>query len=271
MDYICTKLSSVSLLHHLLNGGGVFVEDTILFFNAVESWAPTRNVPCFQSLLRIVCKICQQVCEVRILPWSLVGGRKLWVGLSLYEHCGPCRRQFTAVFVDNPSSRKLMKWSCSRPSLWDPSLVAPLVLLVWPKSLGHRTAMDLATIHCSFHHFRDLYNIEGWQALDAESILVELLHHLWAPWSFCMFSYCHFLRCFKCLLYNSLRWHGRIWLMRFTVWNKASTVMVDYLVWGGCFVAIIRDSIMMSGHSTCVHMYTGRCRTHMDAPYLNAG
>ena len=159
MDYICTKLSSVSLLHHLLNGGGVFVEDTILFFNAVESWAPTRNVPCFQSLLRIVCKICQQVCEVRILPWSLVGVRKLWVGLSLYEHCGPCRRQFTAVFVDNPSSRKLMKWSCSRPSLWDPSLVAPLVLLVWPKSLGHRTAMDLATIHCSFHHFREVYNI----------------------------------------------------------------------------------------------------------------
>ena len=121
-----------------------------------------------EILCSIVTQRCVFVCScfvsvvmvnANMLPQSLVGGRKLWVGLSLYEHCGPCRRQFTAVFVDNPSSRKLMKWSCSRPSLWDPSLVAPLVLLVWPKSLGHRTAMDLATIHCSFHHFREVYNI----------------------------------------------------------------------------------------------------------------
>ena len=132
-----------------------------------------------------------------ILPQSLVGGRKLWVGLFLYEHNGACRCLCTSFFVWIHPLKSLWKDLYSRSSLGQ---VAPSA---WAKSFGYRVAIDLYAIPCSFCYLNRCTISKRWQVLNVEAIVVEPLHHLWVPWSLCVF-YCHRLRwCFKLLMCTS--------------------------------------------------------------------
>ena len=69
----------------------------------------------------------------------------------------------------------------------------------------------------------------------------------------------------------------QIRVMRFTVWNTASTIVGLLLIshrWPCVgwilFLHIIHGNIMAGGRSICIHMYMERPKTHMAAPCMRA-
>ena len=135
----------VSLLHHCgMVVDSVWMEGSILLCDVVESTAPAHKMFLFWSLLDIIHRIFQlYVCEVFVLPQSVIGGRKLWVGHLLSKHYRGWRHP------------------CTSRSLYESIIgkVHEMILVVgylrgnesrlWAKSFRYDVVINVIAIPCS--------------------------------------------------------------------------------------------------------------------------
>ena len=87
---------------------------------------------------------------------TLVGGRKLWVGLLLSEHCGACRLLCTSVSIWNHHLNHSWNYLHSSHVWGNGSLMWGVSQVIF----GYRVAIYLVAVPNSFHHFWEVYDIE---------------------------------------------------------------------------------------------------------------
>ena len=144
-------------------------------------------------------------------------------------------------------------WSLYESIIWKVHKMIFVVARLWgkwcePSPLGIKLLYILPQYLISFIIWERCTTSKGWQALDVEAIVVELLHDLWVPWPVYMFCCCF---CFNasnvlCVIFGCDM--IQIWLMRYTIWKNATIMR-----WILCYILFMSTSWLVDTlfASTC--------------------
>ena len=80
--------------------------------------------------------------------------------------------------------------------------------MVRAKSFVYRVAIDLVAKPFYLYYLGEVHIIGRATSSHVKAIVAKPLHHLYPPWSFHVFYWCHLLQCFEWLTYSYLRWLG---------------------------------------------------------------